>query len=71
MGVEIDAEITAGIISKLEGLPHNTTSSMLRDFRNKNATELNSLTKFVIDKGVELNIKTPTYDELYASLKSK
>lgn len=70
-GVTLESSIVTDVISKLKRLPKNTTSSMQRDFRNGNQTELESLTHFVIQEAAAMNVQVPTYNKLYLDLLKK
>lgn len=70
--IAIDPDIASKTLLQLKKVPYQNTTSMLRDFRNKKRhTELESLTKYVVEEGQYLNIKTPTYQKLYESLNNK
>lgn len=71
LGVKLDENLVEVTIKRLENLASTTTSSMQRDFQNGNKTELNSLTKFVLDQGEILGVQTPTYQLLYPVLKKR
>jgi 2-dehydropantoate 2-reductase len=52
-------------------LPHETTTSMHRDFQKDNRTELDSLTGYVIKQAKQFNVAVPTYEMMYGKLKAK
>jgi 2-dehydropantoate 2-reductase len=58
-------------IQKIESLPYENTSSMHKDFKKGNETELDSLTLNVVMMGKEVNVDTPEYEKLYKELKSR
>jgi len=68
--IDLDADILLKTIQKFNTLPPHITSSLHRDFQNKNAqTELDALTGYVVEEAVKLNSSTPTFDKLYKKLK--
>ncbi len=70
--IPVDKDITHKTLHRLKNVPYNNTTSMQRDFKsNKPHTELESLTNYVIKAGHELNIPTPTYQNLFTLLKNK
>lgn len=70
-GIVYDENIMETIIGHIERLPIETTSSMHSDFKAKRRTELNTLTKVVIDLGKKHSIPTPIYEEVYEELKNR
>lgn len=70
-GAEIERSIIEKTIHQLEMLPFETTSSMHSDFQARRNTELNTLTKIVIDLGKKHGIETPTYTKVYEELSSR
>lgn len=70
-GIVYDENIMETIIGHIERLPFETTSSMHSDFKASRQTELNTLTKVVIDLGLKHNIPTPIYKEVYNALSAK
>lgn len=70
MNIDLDDEIALRTHSKFQSLPAHITSSMHRDFINKNSrNELEALTGFAVRKGVELGIDTPIFEKCYMALK--
>ncbi len=67
-GISIAPNILEKVIHKLEGLPFGTTSSMQRDFSQNKTSELQSLTKYVINEGTKLGLNTPVYQQLFDAL---
>ena len=49
--------------------PSEMTTSMQRDYYAGGSSELDSLSGYVVRKGEELNISTPTYHKMYDKLK--
>lgn len=68
--IKVDENIIDKALSNFKAMPYETTSSMHRDFQSKKAkTELDSITGYVINKGQELGIKIPTFENAYLALK--
>lgn len=61
-------EKTVGVMAKL---PAGATTSMHRDFQKGKATELDSLTGYVIQLGKQFGIAMPTYEMMYEGLKKE
>ncbi|GAB3815083.1 ketopantoate reductase family protein [Pontibacter rugosus] len=70
-GVELPENIVEQNLKVVEKLPHEATSSMQRDFREGNRTELENLTGYIVREGEKAGISTPTYAEVYQQLKHK
>lgn len=70
-GVVYDENIMETIIAHIERLPFETTSSMHSDYKANRRTELNTLTKVLIDLGIKHGIPTPIYEQVYEALKTK
>jgi 2-dehydropantoate 2-reductase len=71
VGVVVPAdafEKTVGVMAKL---PAGATTSMHRDFQKGKATELESLTGYVIKLGKQFGLAMPTYEVMYEGLKGK
>jgi 2-dehydropantoate 2-reductase len=69
--IDLDADILPKTIQKFNTLPPHITSSLHRDFQNKNAkTELDALTGYVVEEAYKLNCSTPTFKKLYNRLKT-
>lgn len=66
--ISFPSEIIETRISKMKTLPYETTSSMHSDFLKGGKTEYKSLTKYVVDLGIKLNIQTPVYDKILSGL---
>lgn len=71
LGVVFDFDIFELVIKHIERLPFGTTSSMNSDFVAGKQTELETLTKVVIDYADKLNIEVPSYKKLYEALLKK
>lgn len=68
--VNVDQNIIDKALNNFKAMPYETTSSMHRDFQSKKEkTELDSITGYVINKGQELGIKIPTFENAYLALK--
>lgn len=68
-GVVFEGDIIATTIRHIEKLPFGTTTSMHSDFQGGRNTELDTLTKIVIDLGSKVGIDVPTYEMVYEKLK--
>lgn len=68
-GINFDFDIVDSTIKHIERLPFGTTASMHSDFTAGKSTELETLTRIVIELGNKNNIATPTYSEIYLKLK--
>jgi 2-dehydropantoate 2-reductase len=70
-GIAMPIDIIEKTMAKLEKSPPDATSSMHRDFQAGHKTEVNSLTAYVVDEGIKLGIKTPTYQMILADLQKR
>lgn len=70
-GIEFSENSLSAITDRMGKLPYETTSSMHTDYQKGKATEVDSLTGYIVKLGKQLNIPTPTYEKLYAELKNK
>ena len=69
VGVEFEQDIIETTVRHIERLPFGTTSSMHSDFKAGRNTELDTLTRIVIELGRKHGISTPTYEMIYNQLK--
>ena len=67
-GLAMPNDIVAQTIIKLEKSPQDNTSSMHRDLLAGHKTELNSLTKYVVNEGFKYGIATPVYKKIVEKL---
>jgi 2-dehydropantoate 2-reductase len=67
-GISFPGNIIETRIAKMKTLAYETTSSMHSDFQKGGKTEYESLTKYVVDLGKELNIQTPVYNKILNGL---
>jgi len=70
-GVVFDTDIVDTTIHHIERLPFDATSSMHSDFKAGRNTELDTLTKIVIDRGKKYGVATPTYEMVYERLNER
>ena len=70
-GAEMDRSVIAKIIHQLEKLPTDSTSSMHSDFHARKNTELNTLTRIVVELGRKHRIPTPVYEKVYLDLSKR
>ena len=69
-GIEFQENIEEQTLSKIEKMPFETKTSMSRDFEQGKKTELQSLTKYVLNEGQGFNLPMNAYLEVYTKLKS-
>lgn len=70
--ITISNDITQKTLAILESLPFETTSSMHFDFQAKKLnTELETLTRYVINEGQKYHLDMPTYKKIYAELRKQ
>lgn len=67
--IKLPKNIIEQTIQKLQIAPQDATSSMHRDFLNHRAIELQSLTQYVVNQGIEFKIKTPNFNLVFEKLK--
>ncbi len=70
-GITLAKDITKKNIEKMTALPFDATTSMHSDFRKGGATELESLTGYVMRCARELRVEVPTYEMMHEELKRK
>lgn len=61
-GITVAENISNKIIEKASAMPFEATSSMHSDIKNGKASEVTSLTEYVVKEGKKLNIATPIYE---------
>jgi 2-dehydropantoate 2-reductase len=67
--IPVEKNQVAIVLQKLKSLPYEATSSMHSDFKNnKNKTELESLTGYVVTQGRKEGVHTPTFNKMYKAL---
>ncbi|MDX2284943.1 MAG: 2-dehydropantoate 2-reductase [Bacteroidia bacterium] len=70
--IVIPGDIAEKTLTQLKALPFEATSSMHSDFQaHKPATELESLTGYVIKEGRKYHVETPIFMKTYAELNKK
>lgn len=69
--IQLPENIIEKTIATMERMPYETTSSMHSDFKKGGKTEYSSLTEYVVKLGKELNVKTPEYEIILETLKTK
>ena len=68
--IKVDQNIIENALTNFKSMPYETTSSMHRDFQSKKAkTELDSITGYLINKGKELGLMSPNFEQAYLALK--
>jgi len=66
--IETDTNLVLNTYKKIMGLPEETTSSMLSDFRKGGETEVEDITGYVVDLGKKFSVPTPVYVIMYNKL---
>ncbi|MFT5660768.1 MAG: 2-dehydropantoate 2-reductase [Sulfurimonas sp.] len=69
-GIDIKNEI-AKALKTASSLPQGASTSMHLDFQQHRQTELDTLTKYIIDEAELLNIDVPVMQKLYDALREK
>ncbi len=69
-GIDLSADIQKALDTASK-LPQDASSSMHLDFQNNHKNELETLTHYIIQEGLNLHVKTPLYEKMYHSLKKK
>ncbi len=67
-GVLLSDDLAEKAIQQMKGLPFEATSSMQRDFRAKNITELDALCGFVVKESEMYNLKANSFEKIYQAL---
>ena len=67
-GLKLPSDIVAQTITKLEKSPQDNTSSMHRDLLAGHKTEVDSLTKYVVNEGLKYGVATPVYQKILEKL---
>lgn len=70
-GIQLPEDIIPNLVTHMEKLDYNSTSSMHDDFKKGGKTEYRSLTAYVVLLGDELGIATPEFDRVSAGLIDK
>ena len=68
LNIQLPDDIKAKIITRINSLSPEITTSMHSDFQKHSPTELDTLTGYVVRLGEKLDIPTPTYNEMYTKL---
>ena len=69
--IELSANIFDKTISNFRFMPSEVTTSMHSDFiKKRQKTEAQSLIGYVVREGEKLNVQTPVFTKIYASLKA-
>lgn len=69
--INLSESIVASTLAKIESLPYETTTSMQRDYQQNKKTEYKSLTKYIVDLSLQLNVKVPTFEMILSELEQK
>ncbi len=68
VGHRLPGNILSKNLEFLEIVPANMTTSMQRDFEEGRATELETITGYIVKKGLEYGVPTPLFSMMYNSL---
>jgi 2-dehydropantoate 2-reductase len=68
LGISLPADIRARTLGTMNALPYATVSSMYNDYQQGKATEVESLTGYVVRSSQALGLPCPAYERLYAQL---
>lgn len=69
-GIEIENEIEKAL-KTASSLPNDASTSMHLDFQNNRQTELDALSKYIVDEAEILSIDVPVMSRIYKALKEK
>lgn len=67
-GIVFDNDIIESTLETQKMMPPGSITSMHHDFKQGKSTELENLTGYVVREARNLNVATPTYDEMYEKL---
>ncbi len=68
-GVALSENIEELVIERLKAIPYDSTTSMHSDFiMNKNSTEIEVMTGYMVESAKEAGIELPTYTQMYRTL---
>jgi 2-dehydropantoate 2-reductase len=69
-GIDIQLEIEKAL-KTAASLPEDASTSMHLDFQNHRKTELDTLSKYIVDEAKRVDIAVPVMEKIYMALKSK
>lgn len=70
--IKLPADVFERTLNRLKTLPFENTSSMHSDYKNgKPQTEIETLTKYVMDEGKKYGIETSVYHKVFDGLRSR
>lgn len=69
-GIQYPDDMIEQAIEEQKRMPYDSTTSMHTDFKNHKATELETLTGFVVRNGEQAGIPVPAYKMMYEKLKA-
>ena len=70
-GIELPKNIRQEIIAKVSTFPPEIKTSMQMDFENRNRTELETFTGYVVREAGKHGLSVPTYERIYSVLKKQ
>lgn len=68
-GILLDSEVSKALLTASK-VPLDASTSMHLDFQTNHKNELEVLTHYIVEEGLELGVKTPLYKKMYLALKS-
>ena len=71
LGVKLPADIEERALGILMSMPASHKTSMQRDFERHGPNELEPLTGYIVRRGREVGVPTPSFDVVYAILKTR
>ncbi len=66
--IPIDDEDIAKVLKQANNLPSNSKTSMQLDFEKNRKTELESLSGYIVEEALKLNLKVPVMQKMYTKL---
>jgi len=69
-GIILDLDVSKALQTASK-VPSDASTSMHLDFQTNHKNELETLTHYIIEQGLELGVKTPLYEKMYLALKTK
>ena len=68
VGVDLPPDIVEQSMSKADGFPYETKTSMQLDFEHGRPTEVETMIGYAVRKAKELGVSMPQHEEVYAAL---
>lgn len=70
MGKPVREDIVSHNLQSALATPSTMTTSLQRDYYSSGLSELDSLSGYIVEKGVQYGVATPTYERMYSKLSS-